>query len=662
MPSYCYETPGSFLVASHSKRVYNTFAMTSIDDIKTRIDIVDLASEAGVKLRRSGRTQTGFCPFHSNTRTPAFVIWPETGTWKCFGECNDGGDIFKFVMKKEGIDFKEALQRLAERAGVQLEELHAPSLEQKEENQRLRGLLEEAATFYRHHLLSTPAGGPALEYLLNKRNITPQTIENFGLGYAPAGWDAALNFFKAKKYTEQELFDVGLLAERDSGGYYDKFRNRIMIPIRDENGKMTGFGGRILDPNDIPKFMNSPQTVLFDKGRLLYGLDRARKPIRASDQAVIVEGYLDVIAVHQAGYENVVSPMGTALTEDQIRLLKKFTRKIVLALDPDTAGQKAVLRGLDAARASMDREEELRFDARGLLRHEARLQADLRVASMPDGLDPDEIVARSPQEWAGLIAAAKPIVEHVLDTLVAGQDINDPKVKSDIAARIIPLIEDLPDAVERDSYRQMLARRLRVSEHSLTGAKAPVTPARRQPARASGANEKQVQTLPVATGVKIVELSCLALLLRRPDLLPHLDRRLQESGLVALSVTDFEYTDHQMILRIIQQSLEQDESEQAHYVETHLDESLRDTYISLLGQRPSKGVDDRLLDELTRQVLQVRQQSMNESVNQLRFMIEDAQQVGPLSATNYPQLMLQYGRMLNRLDEARRKLIEYRRK
>ena len=637
--------------------------MSSIDEIKARIDIVDLASEAGVKLRRSGRTQTGFCPFHSNTRTPAFVIWPETGTWKCFGECNEGGDIFRFVMKKEGVDFKEALHRLAERAGVQLEEFQTQKPEQKEENQRLRNLLEDAVTFYRHQLLNTPAGKAALDYLLEKRHLTVQTIEVFGLGYAPHSWDATLNYFKGKNYSEQDILDVGLLAERESGGFYDKFRNRIMIPIRDENGKMTGFGGRILDPNDIPKFMNSPQTVLFDKGRLLYGLDRARKPIRAADQAVIVEGYLDVIAVHQAGYENVVSPMGTALTEDQMRLLKKFTRKIVLALDPDTAGQKAVLRGLDAARASMDREEELRFDARGLLRHEARLQADLRVATMPDELDPDEIVARDPQEWARLIETAKPIVTHVLDTLITGRDVNDAKVKSEIAAQIMPLIEDLPNPVERDSYRQMLARRLKVDERSLSGTKAPASPVRRQRPKAEAVQEqKQVHAATPASRFKIVEISCLALLLRRPDLLPHLDRRLQESGLVALSGLDFEYTDHQLILRLIQQSLEQDEAEQAHYVEAHLDESLRETYTSLLAQRAPKGGDDKLLDELTRQVLQVRQQSLNESVNQLRFMIEDAQQTGEVRATNYQQLMLQYGRMLNHLDEARRKLIEYRRK
>jgi DNA primase len=297
------------------------------------------------------------------------------------------------------------------------------------------------------------------------------------------------------------------------------------------------------------------------------------------------------------------------------------------------------------------------------LRHEARLQADLRVATMPDELDPDEIVARDPAEWKTLIEAAKPIVAHVLDTLAADRDVNDPKVKSEIVSQVLPLIEDLPNPIERDSYRQMLARRLKVDERSLSGTKAPVSPVRRQRPRLEAVQEqKQAQVMPAASRFKIVEISCLALLLRRPDLLPHLDRRLQESGLAALSGLDFEYTDHQLILRLIQESLEQDEAEQARYVESHLDESLQETHASLLAQRPARGADDKLLDELTRQVLQVRQQSLNESVNQLRFMIEDAQQTGEVRASNYPQLMLQYGRMLNRLDEARRKLIEYRRK
>ncbi|HQU38129.1 MAG TPA: DNA primase, partial [Anaerolineales bacterium] len=373
--------------------------MSTIDEIKSKIDIVDLVSEAGVKLRHAGKNYTGFCPFHDNKHSPAFVVWPETGTWRCFGQCNEGGDIFKFVMKREGLDFKEALQKLAARAGVELKEYQRETPEQKEAYENLRKLLEDAIIYYRTHLFNNK---DILDYLRTKRGLTDATIETFGLGYAPAGYDNLLNHFTSRGYSEQDLIDAGMLSVRESESQvsspqsrsFDRFRNRIMIPIRDEQGRMAGFGARIVDPNDVPKFLNSPETPIFSKGRLLYGLDRARKPIRTADQAVIVEGYLDVIALHQAGYENVVSPMGTALTEDQMRLLKKFTRRIVLALDPDTAGQKAVLRGLDAARSAMDKEGELGFDARGLLKNESRLQADLRVATMPDDLDPDEIVAR----------------------------------------------------------------------------------------------------------------------------------------------------------------------------------------------------------------------------------------------------------------------------
>jgi DNA primase len=662
--------------------------MSTIDEIKSRIDIVDLASEAGVKLRRSGRNYTGFCPFHSNTRTPAFVIWPESGTWRCFGECNDGGDIFKFVMKKEGVDFKEALQRLADRAGVKLEKFTPEKQEQLEENDRLRNLLEDAVQFYRHHLLNTPAGKPALDYLLEKRKLTPQTIETFGLGYAPDAWDAALKHFTAKGYSEQDVYDAGLATQRDSGGLYDRFRHRIMIPIRDENGRMAGFGARIHpdDPNkEQAKFINTAETPIFSKGRLLYGLDRARRPIRAADQAVIVEGYLDVIALHQAGYENVVSPMGTALTEDQMRLLKRFTRKIILALDPDAAGQKAVLRGLEAARASMDREDELRFDARGLLRHEARLQADLRVAIMPDALDPDEIVERNPEEWATLMAQrprddrtvsrtrkpeewaalmsqAKPIVEHVLETLIADKNINDPKVKAEIASQVLPLIEDLPNPVERDTYRQMLARRLRVDERSLTGKAATRSPfRRRRPAQEPVQEQKTAEAATLAARPRKLEAACLGILLRRPDLLPRLDRRLQKSGLGALTATDFEYTDHQLILRLLQQALEQDESETPHFVEAHLGDDLMETFRSLTGTTGPKEADDRLLDEVTRQVLQLRRQMLSESLNQLRFLQEEAQQAGDALASTYQQMVLQYTRSLNYLDIARKQLSEYRR-
>ncbi|MGC8856465.1 MAG: DNA primase [Anaerolineae bacterium] len=633
--------------------------MSTIDEIKSRVDIVDLVSEAGVKLRKTGRNFTGFCPFHENKHTPAFVVWPETGTWRCFGACNEGGDIFKFLMKKEGIDFKEALQRLARRAGVELTELQQEAPQQREAYERLRKLLEDAVIFYRSHLL---ANAEVLHYLRQKRGLRDATIETFGLGYAPPGWDHALKHFTSRGYTEQELIDAGLLTVREeeqAGGtteqrkVYDRFRHRIMIPIRDEQGRMAGFGARVVDPNDVPKFLNSPETPIFSKGRLLYGLDRARKAIRSADQAVIVEGYLDVIALHQAGYENVVSPMGTALTEEQLRLLKRFTRRIVLALDPDVAGQKAVSRGLEAARLAMDRQGELAFDARGLLRNEARLQADLRVATLPDGLDPDELVAREPSEWARLIENAKPIVTHVMETLATGRNLEDPKVKAEIVAQVLPLIEDLPNPIERDSYRQALARFLRVDERVLIGTPAQGPRGRRAPRRREEGEKQRVAPPPIGPIVRPVqkiEAYCLSILYRQPDLLYRLDRMLQEAGLSPLSVEDFEYTDHQILLRLIRQALEQDQLEPHEFVRREMLPSLQGLAADLMSQQ--EPMADKLLEELFRSVVQIRRFVVEENLNQLRFIMEDAQQAGDLRVKKYQEMALQFSRLRSHLDRA----------
>jgi DNA primase len=630
--------------------------MSQIDDIKSRLDIVDLIGES-VKLRRTGKNYSGLCPFH-NEKTPSFIVSPDRQTWHCFGQCNEGGDIFRFVMKKEGWDFKEALRALAERAGVKLEAYKAEKPEEKEAHERLRGLLEEAVTFYRHHL-ATPPGKFTLDYLHEKRHLSDATIETFGLGYAPDSWDATLTHFKSKGYTEQELMEVGLVSQRESGGFVDRFHNRLMIPIRDENGKMTGFGARILDPNDFPKFMNSPETPLFSKSRLLYGLDRARKPIRAADQAIIVEGYLDVIALHQAGFENVVSPMGTAITEDQLRLLKRFSRRIVLALDPDAAGQKAVLSGLEAARQSLDHADELRFDARGLLRHEARLQADLRVASMPDGLDPDEIVQRDPEQWKSLIENAQPIVVHVMETLASGRDLTDAKVKSEIAAQVLPLIEDLPNPVERDTYRQRLARFLKVDERSLVGAQARGPRARRPRPRLETPAQEQVQapvSAPAVSPSHRIEAHVLGTLIRRPDLLYRLDRALQEAALSRISAEDFGYTDYQVLFRLVHQSLEQDDEEVHQYLHRNLPPAL-DGLVDELAAKAGEPdpLDDRLLEDLFRGVAKIRRMALTESINQLRFLQEEAQQSGDLRAASYREMVQQHSTLLRGLDQAQLK-------
>jgi DNA primase len=632
--------------------------MTPIDEIKARLDIVDLVSET-VQLRRSGKNYTGFCPFHANTRTPAFVVFPESGTWRCFGQCGEGGDIFKYVMKKEGWDFSEALRRLAERAGVELKPQSPQDQAASEEHELLRALLEEAVTFYRHQLLNTPPGKAALEYL-HKRGLKDETVEAFGLGYAPHAWEMALAHFKSRGYTEKNLLDAGLVTEREPGdpkaGVYDRFRHRVVFPIRDERGRMAGFGARILDPNDIPKFLNSPQTAVFDKGRLLYGLDRARKAIRQQDGVVIVEGYLDVIALHQAGFTNTVSPMGTALTEHQLFLLKKITRRIILALDPDAAGDKATLRGLQVARQALDREQEPVFDARGLLGHEARLQADIRVTTLPAGMDPDDVVNREPAEWTRILAGARPIVVHVMETLAAGQDTNDPKVKTEIAAQVLPLIEDVPSPIERDTYRQRLARLLRVDERSLeSGGRSRSARPRR--ARPASPETSPASTAPQARRVQdpgaAIEAHFLGVILRRPDLLYQVDRSLQEHGLTRLSSDDFQSSDHQAIYQLIQRSLDQDDAEPLDHVLNRLDLPMMEICDDLLARTAKMDPnEDRVMEDLMRCVLGMRRRNLHQNIDHVRFLMEEAQQQSDPAVAEFCQVMVQYTKAQNRLDHA----------
>ncbi len=626
--------------------------MSVIDEIKARVDIVELVSET-VQLRHSGKNYTGFCPFHSNTRTPAFAVFPDTGTWRCFGQCNEGGDIFGYVMKKEGWDFPETLRFLAEKAGVELKPQTPEEQAAAEEHDNLRLLLEEAATFYRHQLLNTPAGKPALEYL-HQRGLKDNTIEAFGLGYAPNAWEATSQYLRGKGARPDDLLQAGLVSERDSGGMYDRFRHRLMFPIRDERGRMAGFGARILNPEDVPKFLNSPQTAIFDKGRLLYGLDRARKAIRDIDQAVIVEGYLDVIALHQAGFSNAVSPMGTALSEHQLYLLKRYSHRIVLALDPDAAGDKATLRGLQIARQALDHEADPVFDARGLISFEARLQADIRVTTLPAGMDPDEVVNRDPEEWKQIVENARPVVQHVMESLAAGRNLDDPKVKSEIAAQVLPLIGDVPSAIERDTYRQQLARLLRVDERTLTVVPTGTgTPTRRRAPRKKIEPALAEKAPTLSLGGYPLEAHALGVLIRRPDLLFKVDRKLQELGLNRLHSTDFQHADHKAILRLLQQSVDQDMAEPLHYTLGSLSLPMMEVADALLERTgnldPS---DERVMDDLVRAVITIRQQAVRQNIEYLRYLMEEAQGQGDLMATQYQQTMVQHTQALQRLNRA----------
>jgi DNA primase len=601
--------------------------MSSIDEIKARIDIVDLVSEY-VQLKHSGKNYTGFCPFHPNTRTPSFVVFPSTGTWRCFGQCNEGGDIFSFTMKKQGWDFSEALKYLAEKAGIQLKPQTPEEMVAEEEHNQLRAMLEEAARFYRLQLHNTEGGKKAHEYL-NKRGLSDEIIEAFWLGYAPNSWDATIQHFKSTGHSEQQLREAGLVSERDDGSIYDKFRHRIMFPIRDSRGRMAGFGGRILDPNDIPKFMNSPQTAVFDKSSLLYGLERARTPIRALDQAVIVEGYLDVIALHQAGFTNTVSPMGTALTEHQLRSLKRLTQRFVLALDPDSAGDKATLRGLQLARQTMDREAEPVFDARGLIAHETRLQADIRVSTLPDGMDPDEVVQRDPAEWQSILEQAKPVVIHVMETLVKDRDVDDPKTKSEIASQVLPLINEVPDSIEREAYRQQLARLIKVDERLLVGAERSRRSSRRRPRNAPAEGKEPGLEVNLHVGNTLLEAHCLGLVVRHPELVFHVDRALHESHLTHLTRQDFERAEYQAIFDLVKESIAQDQMEPMNYVLNLLTLPLMEIVDDLLERTermdPREG---RVLNDVMRAVLEIRRRQVSGIMDQLRYQMDEALKSG----------------------------------
>ncbi len=634
------------------------------DEIKARINAVELIGET-VKLRRSGRTYTGLCPFHVHTKnTPSFVVWPDSGTWRCFGQCNEGGDIFKFVMKKEGWAFRDALEYLAGRAGVELKPRTPQDEQREEEHKRLRDLLTLAVTYYRNLLVNAPQAQTAREHL-QKRGLNNNTLEAFEIGYALPAWDAGQKFFAERGFTRREMVDAGMIIERDDGTTRDRFRNRIMIPIRDGQGKIVGFGARHLDPNDNPKFLNSPLTAPFNKGDTVYALDRARKAISASGVAVLVEGYMDVMAAHQAGFTNVVSAMGTALTETQLRLIKKFAKRIVLALDADAAGDKATLRGLNVARETLDHDYTPTFDARGLIRNESKLQADIRVFTLPDGFDPDDLIAQNPNAWKNGVDAATPVVEYVMRALTADRDLSDAKVKGEVANEILPIIEDVADVVERDAYKQKLARLLKVDASAL-GQLRPKTTTRTQPnftrptapvpdtTRAEREGQAQgEETGLTESAIDRLESYCLGALVLHPDLVAKADRQLREWKLAPLSPDDFSHTDYQLIFFALKAALDQHQVEPGEYLNLQLDETFIPQLHKLIQSSQDVSLEDRRrIEDVLSAVVRLRKRNIDTALHELRFLQESAQDEDQSEAEVYQEQIYNLVKSLKKVSDA----------
>lgn len=437
--------------------------MSSItDQIKERIDIVEFIS-AYVPLRKAGRTFVGFCPFHPNTRTPAFTVFPDTQSFHCFG-CKASGTVFDFLMRREGLSFRDALEQLAQRAGVPLRERTEEDAQQDQLRTRLLEINAAAATFFHHLLVQSARGAPARAYVARRR-IDAATVEAFQLGYSPDDWGALLAYLTDRKgFAPEEVEAAGLAIKHEHRGYYDRFRNRLMFPIRNPKGEVIAFGGRALGDAQ-PKYINSPQTPLFDKGRVLYGLDLARDAIRASATAVIVEGYVDVIVAHQHGFRNVVAPLGTALTAEHAGALKRLARQIYLALDADAAGINATLKGVHTLEEHLDGRLVPVPTPQGFIRWERELDAVIKIIALPPDTDPDELILADPERWRALVDGARPVMDFYTDALTADLDLQSAKGKAEAMARLAPLVAQLANPIERAHHIHQIARLLEVEEH-----------------------------------------------------------------------------------------------------------------------------------------------------------------------------------------------------
>lgn len=418
------------------------FSDDVLRSIRERIDLVELVG-AYVALKRTGRNAVGLCPFHAD-KHPSFTVSPSKQLFHCFG-CGAGGDLFRFVMQRESIGFPEAVQLLARKAGVPLPDRAEDGVDRR--RQALYDIHAAAADHFRRKL--SGRGGEAARRYLHERRLAPETLEAFGLGYAASSWDDLSAALLAKGWTAAQLEEAGVTVPRAGGGWYDRFRHRVICPIRDVHRNVVAFGGRVLD-DTLPKYLNSPDTPIFNKGRHLFGLDRAREAVASTGTLVVVEGYFDVMATHQAGFANVVATLGTALTPAHLDAIRRLVTRVVLVFDPDPAGVRAALRTVDLF-APLD----LRVD----------------VASLPGGKDPDRlIVEEGADAFRAALEASRPLIAFVLDQMAPPGDYRSLDAKKAAAARAIPVLAALANAIERDHYRGWLADRLQVSDASLRDA------------------------------------------------------------------------------------------------------------------------------------------------------------------------------------------------
>jgi len=524
--------------------------MSVIDEVKQRTDIVEVVSRY-VSLKKAGRNLSGLCPFHSE-KHPSFFVYPEQQSWHCFG-CNTGGDVFSFVMKKENMDFGETLRLLAERAGVTI-----PSKFEREgkkgEKERLYQINEAAAQYFHNLLLNSPDGEKARSYVAS-RGFTAKTIADFQLGFSQNSWESLKQYLLERGYAENEMLNAGLIIEAEDGKTHDRFRNKIMFPILDTRGRVIGFGARVLD-DSLPKYVNSPQTPLFDKSSSLYGVNLAAAGIRKQDTAVIVEGYMDVITAHQNGFNNVVASMGTSVTEKQVSSLKRLTKNMILALDADVAGEEAMLRGVG---------------------YENTIGAELRVVILPEGNDPDDVIKEDAKIWQQLAEEALPIVDYTFNVVSSKLDLTTARDKSLAADKLLPIIAEIKDNIRRDHYLRKLTKLIGTSYNSVEATLKEYLARRRAQTPRQAVTTRVVH--PVVSSP--LEENCLTLILQHPEL----------KGREDFPPEYFENSENREIFITWQ------EVDNLQALKEKLDESLHEYFDSLIGRSlPTNKVEERYAD------------------------------------------------------------------
>jgi DNA primase len=577
--------------------------MTDVEQIKEKLDVAEVVGSY-IQLKQAGRNLKAPCPFH-HEKTASFMVSPDKGIWHCFG-CNEGGDVFKFVMKYEGVDFRGALEMLAARAGVELKPRTAADEKAQKELERLQQATKWTVRYYQESLVKNRA---ALEYAAKRRGLKKETIRDFQIGYAPDDWNALGHFLVKKNFTAAELKKAGLVGQKAGrSSVYDLFRGRLMFTICDAQGNPVGFTGRVLDDEQQPKYLNTPQTPLYDKSRVIFGLHLAKEAIRSSDEVVLVEGNMDVVSSHQAGVKQVVAVSGTALTLDQLKALSRVTRNLKICFDADAAGLRATERAIELSQS---------------------LPITLSVVRLAEGKDPDDLIQKSATAWRQAIARAKYAVDYLFDQLAATYDLSTATGKRQYSDRLIENLRRLQDPVERDHYIKLLADRVGSTEAAI----------RQKLERSEAKNPESLPELskPAATRVEpktkpskqLLEESVLAVNLAYPEVRLSLDD---------LTPAHFSDSDHQIIVETLQRAGQASVEQVAGHLPNQSD------YVKILSLRGEEEYGsfapaDRSLEafELVRR-LQIA--SNKDTQTKLRRKMREAQESGDTQLVR--KLLAQY--------------------